>query len=326
LRYTKVSFDSKDRFICTAAQVTAPGTAPNRCSGSTNAIGSTAGGIAQVNPDDSGNASYQAWTPAVGLLYRLNPAVNLYANAGRSFETPTFIELAYKPDGTTGLNLGLQPSKSNHYEVGAKAFLSATTRLNAALFQIDTTNEIVTATNAGGRTTFQNAGDTQRRGVEVALDGALGAGFTGYVAATYLDAKFKDSFATCTVTPCASPNAIVNAGNRIPGVPNYTIYGELAWRHPALGFSGAIEARWVGKVPANDVNTDSAQRYVVASLRAGLEQRLNGWRFTEFARVDNLFNEKYVGAIYVNDANARFFAPAPERNYLVGVSAAYAFQ
>ncbi len=39
LRYTAVDFDSSDHFICTPALVTAPGTAPNTCSGSTNTIG-----------------------------------------------------------------------------------------------------------------------------------------------------------------------------------------------------------------------------------------------------------------------------------------------
>jgi iron complex outermembrane receptor protein len=321
LRYTKVSFDSKDNFICTTTLVTAPGTTAGRCSGSTTLITATA-----RNPDDSGSASYDAWTPAVGLLYRLSQSVNLYANAGRSFETPTFIELAYKPDGTSGLNFALQPSKSNHYEIGMKAFLGTNARLNVALFQIDTSNEIVTATNAGGRTTFQNAGDTQRRGIEVALDGNFGGGLSGYLSATYLEAKFKDSFRVCTGIPCTTPNATVNADNRIPGVPNYTVYGELAWRYAPLGFSTALEGRWNGKVLVNDINTVSTDSYFVANLRAGFEQKIGNWRFTEFARVDNLFDEDYIGAVYVNDANSRFFAPAPERNYLVGVTAGYTFR
>ena len=35
---------------------------------------------------------------------------------------PTFAELAYKPDGTSGLNFGLKPSTSNSIEAGAKTF------------------------------------------------------------------------------------------------------------------------------------------------------------------------------------------------------------
>ena len=312
LRYTRVAFDSDDRFICTTSQVTSPGTAPNRCSGSTTPITATAS-----NPDDSGSATYSAWTPVAGLVYKVSPHLNLYANAGRSFETPTFIELTYRPNNQTGLNFDLRESISNHYEIGAKAFLGAAARLNLALFHIDTRDEIVVDTNVGGRTTYRNAGDTRRRGVELALDGPLGAGFAGYVSATWLEAEFVDAF--------VGSGGTVAAGNRIPGVPAYTVFGELTWSAPSVGFSAALEARWNAQVEVNDTNTDSADSYFVASLRGGFEQRLGGWQFQEFARIDNLFDEGYIGAVYVNDGNQRYYAPAPERSYLLGLSASYRF-
>ena len=40
--------------------------------------------------------------------------------AGRGFETPTFNELAYRPDGTAGLNFALKPSRSSNLELGVK--------------------------------------------------------------------------------------------------------------------------------------------------------------------------------------------------------------
>lgn len=321
LRYTKVRFDSRDRFICTTALITAPGATPGSCSGSTAAITATS-----QNPDDSGAVSYDAWTPAIGLLYELSRSVHLYANAGRSFETPTFIELAYRPDGRSGLNLDLQPNRSNHYEVGAKMLLGAQTRLNLAIFQIDTRHEIVTATNAGGRTSFQNAGDSQRRGVELALDSRLPGGLNAYLAATWLHAEFKDSFRACAGIPCtASQQVFVPQGNHIPGVPQYTAYGELSWRHAPTGLTTAVEARWSSRIYVNDLNSASARDYLVTNLRAGFEQRTGHWKLSEFVRVDNVFDKAYVGAVYVNDANERFYAPAPGRSILVGVNAGFAF-
>ena len=179
LRYTEVRFDSDDNFICVVVG--------SRCSGTSTIVGP---GPNQRNPDDSGSATYSAWTPVGGLLYQLTSAVNVYANAGRSFETPTFIELAYRPDGSSGLNFNLQPTLSNQYEIGAKAFLGAGTRVNLALFYIDSDNEIVIARNAGGRAAYQNASGTTRKGAELLVDSDLGAGFNGYLAATYLNAEF----------------------------------------------------------------------------------------------------------------------------------------
>lgn len=306
LRYTRVKFNSEDHFVSAS------------------------------NPDDSGSVTHSAWTPTVGAVYKLTPTINLYANAGRSFETPTFIELAYQAAPASGPNFALQPSKSNQYEIGLKAYVANDIRVNLALFQIDTSDEIVINTNAGGRSTYQNAGDTRRRGLELAIDGPLGAGFNGYLAATWLDAQFRDSFSTCggVSPPCNPASQIaVDAGNTIPGIPRYTIYGELAWRHQPLGFTAAVEGRWNGKAEVNDANrtvradapADPVAAYFVAGLRAGFEQQLANWKLSEFARVDNLFDKQYIGAIYVNDQNGRYYAPAPERSYLVGLSASYAF-
>lgn len=330
LRYTKVKFDSQDNFICTTALVTAPGAVAGTCSGSTATIGSVVGGVVQENPDDSGSVDYSAFTPVAGLLYRLTPSVNLYANVGRSFETPTFIELAYQaaPDAS-GPNLGLDPSRSTHYEIGAKFALGSDTRMELALFHIDTQDEIVVLSNRNGRQSFQNAEGTQRTGVELVLDSRLGRGFSTLLAFTWLDAQFSDSYSTCVSVPCipgtATGTATVDDGNKIPGVAPYNAYAELAWSHAALGFSTALEFRAQGKVHVNDINSESADAFHTFSVRAGLEQRPGRWRLSEFVRIDNLLDEEYVAGVAVNDANSRFYYPAAGRNYLVGVSAAYAF-
>jgi iron complex outermembrane receptor protein len=323
VRYTEVSFDSQDNFICTNT-VNTTGTPLGTCSGSTNAVTSNR---TTWNPDDSGSKSYSAITPVAGVLYKLTPALNVYANAGRSFETPTFIELAYQSDpNASGLNFALKPAKSDHYEVGAKVYLTPQTRMDVALFLIDTRDEIVVETNVNGRQSYKNAGDTQRQGVEVSLSSAFGHGFTGFVAATWLNAEFKDSFRSCSAPPCgAGGNQTVNAGNKIPGVPDYQLYGELAWRHAASGFNTGVEVRTQGKVYVNDVNSEAADAFTVVALRAGLEQRLAKWRFSEFVRVDNVFNVDYVGAVGVNDANGRYYFPAPTATLSVGGTVAYSF-
>ena len=121
--------------------------------------------------------SYSKTTPVAGVLFKLTPAVNLYANAGKGFETPTLIEMAYSPGGG-GFNFNLQPATSNNYEIGAKAFLGLNTRANIAFFKIDTDNEIVVADNTSGRASYQNAGSTERMGAELSVDSDFGNGGT----------------------------------------------------------------------------------------------------------------------------------------------------
>jgi iron complex outermembrane receptor protein len=67
--------------------------------------------VAGVNPNDSGTAHFSAWTPVIGALVRVTPLTNVYLNAGRSFETPTLIELGYRNVGS-GLNFVCAPRRA----------------------------------------------------------------------------------------------------------------------------------------------------------------------------------------------------------------------
>ncbi len=275
------------------------------------------------NGDDSGGTRFSATNPVAGLTYKASESLNLYASYGRGFETPTVNELSYKSSGA-GLNFGLKPARSDHVEIGAKAFLGSDTSMTAAVFHVKTEDEIAVLTNSGGRSVFQNVGGTRRDGVELALDARLPLGFGSHAAYTYLRAFYADAFRTCTGSPCTVPNIPVAAGNAIPGIPRSTLYAELTWKHAPMGFSSGLELRHAGQTFVNDINSDAAPAYTVANLHFGFEQRIGGWKVKEFYRVDNLTDHKYAGSVIVNEGNSRFFEPAPGRNQLIGVSLAYA--
>ncbi len=121
--------------------------------------------VAPGNPDDSGSRDYHAITPVAGLTWHAARELNVYANAGCGFETPTFTEIAYR-NNASGLNTALNASRSTHVEAGAKWRVQGHL-LDAAAFEIHTRDEIVGDTNVGGRSTFRNAGHTKRRGSRI---------------------------------------------------------------------------------------------------------------------------------------------------------------
>jgi iron complex outermembrane receptor protein len=268
--------------------------------------------IVAGNPDDSGAARFGATTPVAGLLFRVDPLTSLYANYGRGFETPTFVELAYR-DAGTGLNFGLVPSRSRHLEAGLKAVRPALGRLNLALFAIETRDEIVVDQASGGRTTFRNAGRTERRGLELGMESLLAGPIEARAAYTWLDAAFAGDFGT------------VAAGRRLPGVPKTQFYAEGAWRYPPWGLRVGLELLHRSRVPVDDANSEYAASFTVVNAVLGFEQRGSGWRLSEFLRVDNLTDESYVGSVIVNDGKGRYYEPAPTRSVLVGVQAVLAF-
>ena len=278
--------------------------------------------IAPGNGDDSGSKSYSATTPAAGILYKFSPAASLYANYGRGFETPTFAELAYRTTGA-GPNFGLAASHSRHLETGIKAVIAGRLRVNAALFDIATRDEIAIDTNAGGRATFKNAGRTHRGGFELGANATLPLGFEAILAWTRIEAKFLDTFASVANTPAVA--VTVPAGSRLPGVPRSSLYSELRWRHLPSGFTAALEFQQKGRVWVDDRNSEAADAYMLTNIATGFVQRFGNWRLTEFLRVDNLSNRRYAGSVVVNDANLRFYEPAPGRTAVIGMQAKLGF-
>jgi len=274
------------------------------------------------NGDDSGTTDYNATTPVLGLTYEVNDSLNLYASYGRGFETPTLNELAYRStDGSvTGLNLGLKPSRSSHYEAGLKTRLGDTLRFNLAAFHVDTRDELAVQQNKGGRSVFQNVGRTRRTGLEASMRGNWENGIGVELAYTLLRATYARDFESCSGSTCP---VLVPSGNRLPGVPNSALFGELSWRHARSGFSTALEVRSEGRMYVNDTNSDSVSGYTIYNVRAGFEQFIAGWRFKEFVRVENLTDRNYVGSVIVNESNGRYFEPAPGRNNYAGLSVGY---
>jgi iron complex outermembrane receptor protein len=280
--------------------------------------------ITKTNPDDSGAARYGATLPVLGFSYAVSETLRVYATAGRGFETPTLNELAYRPSGLTGMNFGLQASRSHSVETGIKARPASGAELALALFETRTDNEIVTQTNAGGRATFQNAGATRRRGLEASGSWQLAPTLQAQAAATWLDARYRDGFLTCTATPCAAASTPVPAGNRIPGIARSALFGAVTWQ-PAGGWRFGVEGRALDKVYVNDLNSDAAPGHATVAAYAGYQLNVGAWDLGALLRVDNLADRRYAGSVIVNDGNGRFFEPAPGRTWLASANATYRF-
>jgi iron complex outermembrane receptor protein len=101
-----------------------------------------------------------------------------------------------------------------------------------------------------------------------------------------------------------------------------SLYAGLTWQFLPLGFSATLETVARARIYVDDRNSDAAAGYWTANLRAGFVQEAAHWRFSEFARLDNLANRAYVGSVIVNETNSRFFEPAPGRTAFIMFNAA----
>lgn len=291
LRHNAVHFDSQDRYITSS------------------------------NPDDSGTTRYAAWTPAASALFRANRQLHFYAAWGRALDTPTFANLAYRPDGGSGLNLELRAARTDNAELGAK-WRSENLSANIALFHAITRDELAVASAQGGRSTYRNVDRTLRQGFEGELELALNAHWRTQLAYGWIDARYRDSFRTCTVNGClATAGVLIPAGNRIPGVSRSTLHAALNWQHAA--WNVALDTHYLSRVAVNDANSEYAPTFGLIGLNGGYLREAAHWRGRAFLRIDNVFDRRYVSTVVANDINNRFYQPGAGRSAYAGFSLAW---
>jgi iron complex outermembrane recepter protein len=262
--------------------------------------------------DQSAKLNFEELSPMAGLLWTINPAVNIYTNVSSVFETPTFTELA---NVATGGFANITAQKALNYELGVKGNVNSHFNYELAVFKIDVEDEIINVANIGGRTFFNNA-DTTRKGVEASVSFIPVTGVNMLMSYTYSDFTF-DNFpaaATCNASTCVD--------NELPGLPEHNFYTELAYTHPS-GFFSSIDFQYVSNMYVDNSNTAQNRPYGVSNLRAGYIKRIKDVEITPYLGINNLFDEEYVGNVRINAFGSRYFEPAPELNVYAGITLRY---
>ncbi|MEQ8426698.1 MAG: TonB-dependent receptor [Gammaproteobacteria bacterium] len=265
------------------------------------------------NGDDSAELNFEEVSPMGGVLWKINPAVNLYANISSVFETPTFTELTgVAPGGFTNVSA----QEALNYEVGVKGSVSPRLNYSLAVFHIDVEDEVINTINVGGRTAFANA-DTTRDGLEANVEFIPFTGLNVLASYTFNEFSF-DSFpaSECGVANCE--------GNELPGLPQHNFYTELSYTHPS-GFFSSIDYQYVSNFYVDNENTEQTRPYGVSNLRLGYLATVDGIEITPYLGINNLFDEEYIGNVRINAFGGRYYEPAPELNIYAGLSVRYLY-
>jgi iron complex outermembrane receptor protein len=263
--------------------------------------------VSATNPDDSGERTLHAVSPALGLVWRTTPLASLYATVSSSFETPTTTELGNKPDGSAGINPELQPQRALSAEVGAKGLLSGgTLRWELAAFQTGARDELVPFDIPGGagRRYFRNAGRTTRRGAEAGAEAEAGP---VSVRAAYSFSRFRYVDYVVGTTSYA--------GRRIPGVPEHALATAASLRHRGFTLSGTADV--ASAVDVDDANSAQARGRTILGLALSNTVGVGGVRLSPLVAVQNLTGVRSAGSVSVNATGGKFFEPAPGRTLIV---------
>ncbi len=278
--------------------------------------------------DGSGSVTYKATSPVLGLTWHAQDNLNLYINQGKGFETPTMVEAAYSRDSGNAFvekfNPNLQASRSKHLELGTKWLPSTRTRIDAAWFQIDTTNEIVAALASNGKTAYDNAAQTKRNGLEFAIRHQHSAHWRTQASATWMNATYQAGSASYS-----PPN-----GNSLPAIPKRQLFAGLQWsekgfaqvgQKPTLGMEASLDVIHRSNMWANDANTATtgdfalAPSYTLLNTRVRQRYQVGAARVEAFVGVDNITNKNTVSSVIINQFSKQYFEPGLPRSWVIGV-------
>jgi iron complex outermembrane receptor protein len=260
-------------------------------------------------PSNSDARTFSELSFRGGVTWRPSKSFDLHVAVADAFLPPTAEQLFAFPGFFSNPDLVAQDARS--YEIGAR---TAGTRgsVDAAVFWIDTRDEIVFDPSAPPFGQNVNAGSTRRRGVELTLKGQLARRVHGFTTLTFTDAEFTNGD---------------DDGRTIPLVPRYRAALGVDAGLPA-GFAIRVDGLYVSdQVLDNDTANAQAEleAYTVVNLRLAWERSLaraassRAGRLGAFAEVRNALDEIYATrGIFA--LGSTFVTPAPGRRYVLGVT------
>ncbi len=234
-----------------------------------------------------------AFSPSLGMLYRLTRNVSLVGSAYRAFRAPTLNEL-YRGfrvgDVVTNANSQLRAEHLTGAEAGAQfaAFRHKLTG-RGTFFWSDVTDPIANVTLNVTPTLItrqrQNLGRTRSRGVDV--DAAMHLTPTFSLMSGY-------EFVDATVLSFPANPALV--GLEIPQVPRNVFTFQALYSNPTATrhwqrLTFGLQGRFVGRQFDDDQNLLPLGKFF--TLDASLSRHV--WRDTEaYVAVENIFDERYA--------------------------------
>ncbi len=248
------------------------------------------------------DTSFERVSPRIGVVYKLTPIVNLYSNISTGFQTPQTSELSLNPD--------LVPSKTYNYETGFKARFAGGHAIDLALFYINVKDDIVQTQLPDNQSSYSNAGETQKKGLELSaqVQALKGLHFGG--AYTYSDFTFAEF------------NEVINGtnfrrdGNRLPYIPMHQYSLFAAYRHSS-GFRAKVETNTWGEYEVDNANSETYKGYsFISNVMMGYE-----WKGLDITLdAYNIFNTRYAVEVTKDSGGAAKYRPGGPCTWMARIS------
>ncbi len=266
--------------------------------------------VTHRRPQDQ-QVSFSEWSPKFGLVYHFNDQLTGYFNARHAFSIPS-VGTLFRSGSTVNTD-ELEPISADSIELGVKGELASWFNYEIAVYQMDIEDDIISVVNGFERNVF-NAGETQHRGIEISLQGALSDEWIYALAYSRTDQEYESFSYTC----CFPSQNVDVSGNDIGKAPQTVANLTLAYT-PKIIEGLRVELEWehLGEYYTDETNTADYDGHDLVNFRASY--RVNA-ELEVYGRVQNLTDERYstYTSNQVGDSDISY-RPGTPRSVYAGV-------
>jgi len=246
--------------------------------------------------------SFEYVSPRIGAVYKLTSIINLYGNVSTGFQTPQTSELNLNPD--------LVPSKTYNYETGCKARFQGGHSIDLALFYINVQDDIVQTQLPDNQTSYSNAGETRKKGLELSAQVQPWKGLHIGGAYTYSDFTF------------AQFNEVINGvnykrdGNRLPYIPVHQYALFASYKHSS-GLRAKVETNTWGEYEVDNANSETYKGYsFITNALVGYEWKGLDVTFDAY----NILNTRYAVEVTKDSGGVARYRPGGPLSLMARIS------
>jgi len=242
--------------------------------------------------------SFTLFSAKLGTTYALTDITNAYASVATANQAPTTSEL--------GDNDELQKSTSVNYEVGIKT-RTEKSDYDLALFENQVEDEIIQIKDSNDNSIFDNAGETNKRGLEFNTTYDLTNNVKLGGAYTHSIFKFD------TFNEAVRGNLISRDGNYLPFIPENQYSVFVSYNLPK-GFKSRLTTKSYGSYFMDNANTQKYEGYdLITDLMLGYEIKDHNIQLN----INNILDENYaMEASKDTSGNESYKAASPRSTML----------
>jgi iron complex outermembrane recepter protein len=261
----------------------------NEYAGLSNWIFTFSGSLSSYWTEYIGNEAI--FSPRLAILRQLGTHQSIVAKMAHGYSPPSISEM--RPS-TGVINTSLKAEKGWNHEITYRGKYSKF-NWDVSVYQFNLDETIVVRRAADGSDYFVNAGSTTQQGLELSTNWFLTPQLQIEQATTWQNFRFAN-------------------GNFLTGTSPFQQSTSLLWKHPS-GLRFTQNFQFVDYQFLTDANTEQMGSYRLWNTK--ISYPLKKW--TLWATVDNLGDERYSSGPDLNATGGRYYNPSPGRNFHIGL-------